>query len=100
MRPGSFPWQIPARYLTPRRQAGGGVVCEPAILVKRRGSAATIRQQVSRGLHRDFHLVLVSVGDPEDPHVFGPPGSGSTSQLYGSGFGSFPFLIKVLSGLK
>ncbi len=29
-----------------------------------------------------------SVGDP-DPHVFGPPGSGS-----------FPFLIKGLSGLK
>ncbi len=36
--------------------------------------------------------------DPEDPHVFGPPGSGSFSQSYGSG--SFPFLIKVLSGLK
>ncbi len=27
--------------------------------------------------------------DLQDPHVFGPPGSGS-----------FPFLIKVLSGLK
>jgi hypothetical protein len=40
-----------------------------------------------------------SVGDP-DPHVFGPPGSGSISQRYGSGFGSFPFLIKVLSELK
>jgi hypothetical protein len=41
-----------------------------------------------------------SVGDsdPQDPHVFGPPGSGSTSQRYGSG--SFPFLIKVLSGWK
>jgi hypothetical protein len=25
-----------------------------------------------------------SVPDP-DPHVFGPPGSGSTSQMYGSG---------------
>jgi hypothetical protein len=35
-----------------------------------------------------------SVGDP-DPHVFGPPRSGS-----GSGSGSFPFLINVLSGLK
>jgi hypothetical protein len=23
--------------------------------------------------------------DPPDPHVFGPPGSGSTSQMYGSG---------------
>ncbi len=30
-----------------------------------------------------------SVGDP-DPHVFGPPGSGSISQWYGSGIGSFP----------
>ncbi len=28
-----------------------------------------------------------SVGDP-DPHVFGPPGSKSVSQRYGSGFGS------------
>ncbi len=42
--------------------------------------------------------------DPQDPHVFGPPGSetGSSSQRYrsGSGSGSFPFLIKVLSELK
>jgi hypothetical protein len=44
-----------------------------------------------------------SVGDPEpvpapqDPHVFGPPGSGSSSRRYGSGFGSgsFPFLINA-----
>ncbi len=34
--------------------------------------------------------------DPEDSHVFGPPGSGG--QRYGSG--SFPFLIKVLIRLK
>ncbi len=27
--------------------------------------------------------------DPPDPHVFGPPGSGSISQWYGSGSGSF-----------
>jgi hypothetical protein len=42
-----------------------------------------------------------SVGDPDpqDPHVFGPPGSGSISQRYGSGSGSFFFLIKVLSGI-
>jgi hypothetical protein len=35
--------------------------------------------------------VLCSVADPDppDPHVFGPPGSGSTSQMYGSGSGSF-----------
>jgi hypothetical protein len=40
-------------------------------------------------------------GDP-DPHVFGPPGSGSISQRYGYGSssGSFFFLINVLSGLK
>ncbi len=49
-----------------------------------------------------FHLGGI-VGDPDpepdlDPHVFGPPGSGSTSPRYGSG--SFPFLINVLSGLK
>jgi hypothetical protein len=25
--------------------------------------------------------------DPPDPHVFGPPGSGSTSRRYGSGSG-------------
>jgi hypothetical protein len=27
--------------------------------------------------------------DPSDPYVFGPPGSGSISQMYGSGSGSF-----------
>jgi hypothetical protein len=45
--------------------------------------------------------VISSVGDPDPdpyPHVFGPQGSGSISQWYGSI--SFPFLIKVLSGLK
>jgi hypothetical protein len=36
--------------------------------------------------------IFCSVGDPEpDPHVFGPPGTGFTSQRSGSG--SFPFLI-------
>ncbi len=35
-----------------------------------------------------------SVGDKDpDPHVFGPPGSGSISQMYGYGSGSSPFLI-------
>jgi hypothetical protein len=40
--------------------------------------------------------------DSQDPHLFGPPGSGSRSisQRYGSRSGSFPFLIDVLSGLK
>jgi hypothetical protein len=43
------------------------------------------------------------LGDPDpDPHVLGPPGSGSISQRggSGSGSGSFLFLINVLSGLK
>jgi hypothetical protein len=38
--------------------------------------------------------------DPQDPHGFRPPESGSISQRYGSGSGSSPFLIKMLSGLK
>jgi hypothetical protein len=37
-------------------------------------------------------ILLISVADPDppDPRVFGPPGSGSTSERYGSGscFGS------------
>jgi hypothetical protein len=43
-----------------------------------------------------------SVGDPDpqDPHVFGPPGSGagSITQRYGpgSGAGSFPFSRKAV----
>jgi hypothetical protein len=38
--------------------------------------------------------------DPQDLHVSETPGSRSISQRFGSGSGSFPFLIKVLSGLK
>jgi hypothetical protein len=40
-----------------------------------------------------------SVADPNpDPHVFGPPvsGSGSTSQRYGSGSGSFYHHAKIV----
>jgi hypothetical protein len=44
---------------------------------------------------KKYIFEIVSVGDPV---VLGPPGSRSVSQRYGSG--SFPFLIKVLSGLK
>jgi hypothetical protein len=57
-----------------------------------------------------FHLDSLCIGsgvgdpdpepDPHDPHVLGPPGSGIINQRSGSGSGSFPFLIKVLSGLK
>ncbi len=43
--------------------------------------------------------VKTSVADPDpnaDPHVFGPPGSGSgsDSQRYGSGSGSDPSITK------
>ncbi len=34
--------------------------------------------------------------DPPDPHVFGPPGSGYTSQRYGSGSGSFYHHAKII----
>jgi hypothetical protein len=37
---------------------------------------------------KNFHCGFFSVADP-DPYVFGPPGSGSVSQMYGSGSGSF-----------
>ncbi len=40
-------------------------------------------------------IVQDSVADP-DPHVFGPPGSGSTSQRYGSGSGSFYHHAKIV----
>ncbi len=30
-------------------------------------------------------VIIVPDPDPPDPHVYGPPGSGSTSQRYGSG---------------
>jgi hypothetical protein len=43
------------------------------------------------------YTIFTSAGDP-DPHVFGPPGSGSIGRMSGSG--SFPFPINVLSGLK
>jgi hypothetical protein len=40
--------------------------------------------------------LFISVPDPPDPHVFGPPGSGSTSQRYGSGSGSFYHHAKIV----
>jgi hypothetical protein len=33
--------------------------------------------------------------DPPDPHFFGPPGSGSISQRYGSGSGSVGILLSA-----
>ncbi len=45
-------------------------------------------------------LELTSVPDPNpdspDPHVFGPPGSGSISQGYGFGSGSFYQQTKIV----
>jgi hypothetical protein len=34
--------------------------------------------------------------DPEDPYVFEPPGSGTISKIYGSGFGSFYHQAKIV----
>jgi hypothetical protein len=51
---------------------------------------------------RKCYTVLFSVADPDldppDPHVFGPPGSGtgSTSQRNGSGSGSFYHHAKIV----
>ncbi len=46
----------------------------------------------TEALDEDIDIIVVSgVADPDpsDPYVFGPPGSGSISQRYGSGSGSF-----------
>jgi hypothetical protein len=49
------------------------------------GAAQLVCSQLFVGLPKGC------VGDPvQDPHVFGPPGSESISERYGSG--SFPFL--------
>jgi hypothetical protein len=44
------------------------------------------------------HQLVISVADPNpsDPYVFGPPGSGSISQKYGSGSGSFYHQAKIV----
>ncbi len=54
-------------------------------------SSQTTRQPSSGRFSVGLIIVISSVADPDppDPHVFGPPGSGSTSQRYGSGSGSF-----------
>ncbi len=41
-----------------------------------------------------------SVADPEDPYVYRPPGSGSISTWYGSGFGSGSFYHQAKIGRK
>jgi hypothetical protein len=53
--------------------------------------------------HTKLQEILIyapSVADPDpNPHVFGPPGSGSISQRYGFGFGSGSFYrqAKIIS---
>ncbi len=53
----------------------------------------------------DKFFILSSVADPDpnpDPHVFGPPGSGSICQRYGSGscFGSGSFYHQAKTARK
>ncbi len=60
-------------------------------------------QKLSSQIHmQNLFYLLSSAGDPDpdpqDLHVLGPPVP--VSQRYGFGSGPFPFLIKVLSGLK
>jgi hypothetical protein len=46
-----------------------------------------------------FFFLVTSIADPNpdpDPHVFGPPGSWSISQRYGSGSGSFYHWAKII----
>jgi hypothetical protein len=52
---------------------------------------------VPRIYHAFFKVLGIRI-----QHAFGPPGSGSITQRYGSGSGSgsFLFLINMLSGLK
>jgi hypothetical protein len=60
-----------------------------------------IRNHLKRKIRirkKSFRIPTTSVADPDspDPHVFGPPGSGSTSQRYGSGSGSFYHHAKIV----
>jgi hypothetical protein len=43
-----------------------------------------------------IRINIVPDPDPPDPHVFGPPSSGSISQRYGSGSGSFYHQAKIV----
>jgi hypothetical protein len=55
-----------------------------------------ISYSTSHCLSPYLSIVCTSVADPDPPnsHVFGPPGSGSTNQMYGSG--SFYFHAKIV----
>jgi hypothetical protein len=45
-----------------------------------------------------LHVITVAAPDPQDPYVFGPPGSGSRSisTRYESGSGSFYNQAKIV----
>ncbi len=58
-------------------------------------NVSTIMEPVFRiRIHRIHMFLGLPDPDPPDPHVFGPPGSGSTSQRYGSG--SFYHQAKIV----
>jgi hypothetical protein len=54
---------------------------------------------VNRQLTKSIEFSSVADPDP-DPLVFWPPGSGSTSQRYGSGSGSFYHHAKIVSQFR
>ncbi len=102
-RAGRDSWWAQAARMWGRR---GGRMCSPRrtsserMGPRRSGSIAFIRasrligSRVPTQIHTGSrYRYRVGDPDPEDPPFFGPPGSGSNSQRYGSG--SFPFLIKV-----
>ncbi len=57
--------------------------------MRRLTSLTTMAVLPARSRRRLAVCVAGSVPDPPDPHVFGPPGSGSISPMYRSGSGSF-----------
>jgi hypothetical protein len=72
----------------------------PAIRLSRKKLELTRRLGIVHQVHLHvvFAIAVTSVEDPDpsDPHVFGPPGSGSISQRYGSGSGSFYHHAKIV----
>ncbi len=83
--PGSFP------YSTSRVAARSKTAAVP---VPSRPPAPGQVGQISNLMHEKFS-VADSNPDPPDPHVFGPPGSGSISQRYESGSGSGSFYYQA-----
>jgi hypothetical protein len=65
--------------------------------VREEGGTPAIVESIRAGLAmKTKQTVISSVPDPPDPHVFGPPGSGSIWQRYGSGSGSFYHQAKIV----